>query len=341
MDLTLHSVPLDQVYFDTFDGGAVPLDAAAPELIERLRDAIPPIDNPRYGPLSAGDWLNPDDPVVGYVAGDQAYAYPVRILNLHEILNDTISGIPVLVSYCPLCRSAIVYDRRLEGRTLSFGNTSALYENDLVMLDRDTGSYWYQVAGEAIVGELTGARLEPLPSTMATWSQWSQLHPGTLVLTRDTGLGRNYDRDPFVGYEDFLNAGSFPFPVAAPPDGRLAPADLVLGVGIADGHKVYPLAVLGDAAVNDMVADVPIVVFSAVEGPTGAAYSPVVDGERLLFEYSAGAWRDVGTGSAWTLDGEATSGPLAGTRLDRVPNRITFWFAYVGAFPQAEVTTVP
>jgi len=140
VDLSLHSVPLDEVYFDTFDGGSVPLSDSTPELRERLLDVIPPIDRPVYGDVGAGDWLDQSDLVLGYVSGGQAYAYPFKILNFHEIVNDDLDGLPVLISYCPLCRSAIVYDRRVGGDVLSFGNTSALYESDLVMVDRSTGS---------------------------------------------------------------------------------------------------------------------------------------------------------------------------------------------------------
>ena len=149
VDLTIHSVPLDEVFFDTFDGGAVPADRIPrPELRARLLDAIPPIDEPVYEDITgACHWLDPADLVLGYVAGGQAYAYPFKILNFHEIVNDEIDGVPVLVSYCPLCRSGVVYDRRVAGETLSFGNTSALYESDLVMVDRATGSYWWQGGG--------------------------------------------------------------------------------------------------------------------------------------------------------------------------------------------------
>ncbi len=129
------------MFFDTFDGGSVRLSDSTPELRARLLDEIPPIDNPVYETRENADWLSDDDLILGYVAGDQPYAYPFRILNFHEIVNDELDRIPVLVSYCPLCRSAIVYDRRVDGALLTFGNTSALYQSDLVMVDRQTSSY--------------------------------------------------------------------------------------------------------------------------------------------------------------------------------------------------------
>ncbi|MCH7953268.1 MAG: DUF3179 domain-containing protein, partial [Chloroflexi bacterium] len=301
--------------------------------------AIPPIDGPRYEDASGGDWLEDNDLVIGYTgASGSAWAFPVKILNLHEIVNDELDGVPVLISYCPLCRSAIVYDRRLDGRELTFGNSSALYESDLVMFDRETRSYWWQVAGEAIVGTLTGARLTTLPSTTATWAQWLEEHPETLVLSRETGFARSYDRDPFAGYRDQVNDERFPFPVsAAALDGRLAPGDEVLGLTVGGESRAYSARALGDAAVNDTLGGEEIVVFSTEDGPTAAAYLANAGDGTLSFSYSDGKYRDAQTGSLWNLSGEAVSGPLQGATLELLPGRYTFWFAYIAAFPDADV----
>jgi hypothetical protein len=277
VDQSLHSVPLEEVYFDTFDGGAVPLSDSTAELRSRLLDAIPPIDRPVYGELGAGDWMEPGDLVLGYIAGGQAYAYPFKILNYHEIVNDVLDGVPVLISYCPLCRSAIVYDRRVGDQLLSFGNTSALYESDLVMVDRNTGSYWWQVAGRAIVGSLTDSELDPLPSEVATWVDWASRHPETLVLTRDTGYERPYERDAFATYTDVIDAGRFPFPVGeAARDGRLSPSALVVGVILDGGVRAYPVDDLSDP-INDEVGDEPIALFPTDGG--ASVYSVTFGGE--------------------------------------------------------------
>ena len=339
IDLTRHSVPLADVHFDTFDGGSVPLSEIGEELVLSLVDAIPPIDEPRYEDASGGDWLEDNDLVIGYTgASGSAWAFPVKILNLHEIVNDELDGVPVLISYCPLCRSAIVYDRRLDGRELTFGNSSALYESDLVMFDRETRSYWWQVAGEAIVGTLTGARLTTLPSTTATWAQWLEEHPETMVLSRETGFARSYDRDPFAGYRDQVNDERFPFPVsAAALDGRLAPGDEVLGLTVGGESRAYSARALGNAAVNDMLGGEEIVVFSTDKGPTAAAYIASAGDETLSFSYSDGKYHDEQTGSLWNLSGEAVSGPLQGATLELLPSRYTFWFAYIAAFPDADV----
>ena len=144
-DTSITSVRLEDIVFDTFNGRFFRLSEASDEIIGGLRDAINPIYEPKYEPVSGGTWLQPDDIVIGYVSGGEAFAYPTKILNIHGIVNDVIDGVPVLVSYCPLCASGVVYSRDLDGEVLLFGNTSALYESDLVMYDHQTGSYWFQV----------------------------------------------------------------------------------------------------------------------------------------------------------------------------------------------------
>jgi len=323
------------VFFDTFDGGSVQLSESSPGLRARLLDAIPPIDNPVYETRESADWLSDDDLVLGYVAGDQPYAYAFRILNFHEIVNDELDGIPVLVSYCPLCRSAVVYDRRVDDTLLTFGNTSALYESDLVMVDRETFSYWWQVVGESIVGELTGTKLEVLPSSVATWADWSTLHPDTLVLSRDTGFPRNYDRDPFLSFGEIIDDGFFPFPVGeAARDARLAASDLVVGVEASGIVRVYPVSLLTEP-VNDSVGDFDVVLLPGSGG--ASVFSPHVDGRKLHFDIIGGVIQDSETASTWDAAGVAISGDLFGSRLEALPSRTTFWFAMVGAFPDAEL----
>jgi len=334
VDLSRHSVPLEEVYFDTFDGEAVPLSESTVELRRRLLDAIPPIDQPVYGDASAGSWLLPVDLVVGYSADDQAFAFPFKILNFHEIVNDELGGLPVLISYCPLCRSAVVYDRRVDGQVLSFGNTSALYESDLVMVDRATGSYWWQVAGTAIVGPLTGTRLEPLPSLVTTWADWVDRHPETQILSRETGFDRPYEIDSFVDYVDFLDSGRFPFPVGeASRDPRLGGSVLVVGVTIDGVTRAYPIDRLTDP-INDVIGEVPIVVFPTEVG--GEVFEATIGDELLEFRREGDAIVDAGSGSRW-VGGVAVAGARFGTALKAVPSRTAFWFSIAGAFPNLEL----
>lgn len=338
VDVSRHSVPLDEVHFDTFTGGSIPLSRITADEVARLRDAIPPLSSPKYDDAAGGAWLAPDDLVLGYVGErGSAFAYPHKILNFHEIVNDEIDGVPVLVSYCPLCRSSIVYDRRLDGRTLEFGNTSALYQSDLVMFDRETGSYWWQVAGRAIVGALTDKKLRTLPSATAPWSEWKAEHPDTKLLSRDTGHRRTYTVDPFASLAGSLNEGRFPFPVAGPgrDDRRLPPGEVVLGVAVGEDSVAFPVRALGTSAANVTVGGTAVAILA--RAGSAAAYAAIVDGRRLAFSFQGGAFVDDATGSRWDPGGVATAGPLSGKRLEPVPSRTTFWFAYVAAFPDTRI----
>ncbi|MCP4360153.1 MAG: DUF3179 domain-containing protein [Chloroflexi bacterium] len=338
VDMTQHSVPLDEIYFDTFRAAnrAVPLNAADNDLIQSLRDAIPPIYNPVFEEANQADnWLREDDLVLGYADGNAAYAYPIRILNFHEIVSHEVNGRPLMATYCPLCRSGVLYDRRLNGEELLFGNSSALYESDMVMLDHQTGSYWVQVSGEAVVGPLTDERLTLLPSQTTTWGQWKAQYPHTLSLSRDTGQRRDYSRDPFAGYaEQVSDTGRFAFPVSeAGQDPRLKPGAVVLGVQVGEQTAVYPLAQLGDAVLNDVVGETAVTIFSSSIGPTGAAYSPVVDGDTLTFLWQDGHIQDQQTDSVWNFSGQAIEGELQGKQLNALPVRSTLWFAMIAAYP--------
>ena len=344
VDTSQHSVPLDQIIFDTFRtvNRAVPLTEAPPDLIRSLRDAIPPLYEPRFTTASTTDeWLSDDDIVLGYADGGEAYAYPVKILNFHEIVSHRVHGRAILASYCPLCRSGIVYERLLPDAAapVLLGNTSALYESDMVMFDHQTGSYWNQVTGEAIVGPLTGRRLPLLPSQMTTWGAWKDLYPDTLALSPDTGFVRNYRRDPFRGYAQGLNAGNeFFFPVSeAGRDPRLEPGEIVLGVEADGVRRAYPLALLGDAIVHDTLGQTPVAIFSQADGPGGAAYSPRLGGRELTFYLEEDQIRDRETGSAWNLAGRALSGELAGSELQPLPARSTLWFSLVANYPEIDI----
>ncbi len=230
VDRSQASVALEDIVFDTFNGGSFTLAEGSDNDIARLFDAIAPIDAPDYETVAAADWLNDDDVIVGYVDPEGgAWAYPTRILNSREIVNDELGGQPVLISYCPLCGSGVVYDRLVDGQELSFSNTSALLDNDMVMVDRETGSYWWQVAGSAVVGPLTESLLVPLASQTTTWGSWVEQFPDTSVIVRPDG--RNFGGDSFSSYGDRLDGGGrTPFPLRENTldDGRLPPSTQVV-----------------------------------------------------------------------------------------------------------------
>ena len=204
--------------------------------------------------------------MLGYEAGGEAFAYPINILNFHEMVNDTIGGVPLLVIYCLLCFSGVVFSREVDGQTLTFGNTNALYQSDLVMYDHQTRSYWFQVGGEAVVGTLTGARLEPLPSATMPWGEWRAPYLDTLLITGAEGgletllAGAAYSNGFGSGYQDRINNGQFAFPVDEDKlDGRLAAGEI------------------GDGAVNAEVGGEAIVVFTTSGGRSVGAFFRTVE----------------------------------------------------------------
>ena len=340
VDLTTHSVPLEEVVFDTFNNRFVRLNMATEELIEDLRDAIEPIYNPGYGDADGLPWLNDRDLVIGYMPESGAYAYPVKVLNFRELVNDVIGGVPVLVTYCPLCGSGVVYSREVEGRTLLFGNTSALFQSDLVMFDHQTGSYWFQVLGEAIVGTMTGTRLTALPAMTITWREWKRLHPDTRLLVSDGGeaFGSSFASDPFAGYAAAVNSGNFLFPVSEERlDTRLRASEIVITAEVGSAVKAYAVRFIGDRAVNDQVGGQPVVIFSRGSRSFGSAFLATVAGNQLTFQFEGGLFVDQQTGSTWDDVGQSVAGPLLGASLEPVPSRRSFWFSIAGAIPGLEL----
>ncbi len=335
-------VPPEDIVFDTFDGGSVRLPDAPQATINRLFNAIRPVYVPVYEGPQGGDWLSDDDFILGYEGETQAFAYPVKFLNFHEIVNDEIDGIPVLITYCPLCASGVVFDRRIDGTTHVFGNTSALYQNDLVMIDHETGSYWFQTGGEAVIGPLSATRLEPLPSVMMPWADWLELHPDTLVLSRDQGFDTppsRYDRDPFGSYAQSVDAGRFPFPVDEERiSGRLRLSEIVLTVKVGETEKAYPIGRVGDNAANDEIDGTPVVVLARLSGPSAAAYSPELNGSKLEFSSDGeGNYTDSLTNSTWDFTGRAIAGELSGRQLEPLPTRRAMWFSVSIDQPDIEI----
>ena len=328
------------------------------QLIDVLpQDAIPSIDDPTFlAPTDAG-WLADRAPVAAVELDGDARAYPLQIMTQHEIVNDVIAGRPVAVTYCPLCNSAIAFDRRVGQRVLQFGVSGKLYLSDLVMYDRQTQSLWTQMTGEAIQGPLLGATLDPIPAQILSFAQWRAEHPSGKVLSRDTGTSSEYQTNPYVGYDTQPGpSGSF---FQRPVDERLRPMARVAGVTLDGAAVAYPYSALashaGVGVVNDTVSGRPVAVFweagvaSALDteriadgrdvGTSGVFFAHA-GGRGLTFEVRRGTVRDRETGSSWTIGGRAISGALAGTRLEPVPHIDAFWFAWQAFYPQTEVYEV-
>jgi len=185
------------------------------------KDGIPAIDHPSFGADARG--LAWREPVISVAIGGEARAYPLRIMIWHEIVNDTVGGVPIAVTWCPLCNSSVVFDRRAAGRTLSFGTTGKLRNSDLVMYDRETESWWQQYGGDCIVGALVGAELKYLPARIESVERFRERFPQGRVLVPPDPEGLDYGRNPYVGYDrserPFLYRGSLPLGV--PPLARV------------------------------------------------------------------------------------------------------------------------
>ncbi|MDE0138124.1 MAG: DUF3179 domain-containing protein [bacterium] len=315
------------------------------------RDAIPPIDDPIFESLDhASEWLDTRAPGMLVSIGGDSRFYALSILHRHEIVNDRIGGIPVAVTYCPLCNTALAFDRRVGGEELRFGVSGLLRNSDLVMWDDRTVSLWQQVTGEAIVGTAAGTALTLIPSAIVSFGEFAAAYPDGQSLSRDNGRGIPYGFNPYEGYSS--RAAPYPF-FTGEIDPRYGALERVVGVTVGGAATAYPFPLLAEVgAVNDSVGGVPITVFwggdtadaldSRVvrEGRaigTGIAYLRQVDGRPLTFVKEGEVFRDRETSSTWTLLGEAVSGPLAGTRLEIAIHRNEFWFAWGAFFPEGDL----
>jgi hypothetical protein len=313
-------------------------------------DGIPPIDRPRFLRPAQVHFLSASEPVLALQIGADARAYPVQILIWHEIVNDTVGGIPVAVTYCPLCNSAIAYDRRDTGRVLSFGTSGILYDSNLLMYDRQTQSLWVQFTGQAVAGVLIRRQLHPYPMQTVSWGAWRATHPHGWVLSRDTGHTRPYGFNPYPGYDKI---GSQPFLFSGQVNGRYTAMTRLVGIRYGGAAVAVLLTTLRRRRVIDLtLAGHPVTVWwqpgtaSALSSPTIAgganvgatgAFSPVVDGRRLHFRSAAGGFRDRETGSHWSLLGHAGAGRLTGHNLTPVTHVDTFWFVWAAFRPHTRV----
>jgi len=261
-DLSEASIPSNQI----FRGGPP-------------KDGIPAIDKPRYVSADEAHSLKEDDRVLGLVIGDDARAYPIRILNWHEIVNDRIQDNAVVISFCPLCGTGMAFKASAGGTELSFGVSGLLYQSDVLMYDRQTNSLWSQILNAAVSGPLKGQTLEQLPLQHTSWKHWRQQHPNTQVLSEKTGSNRDYERDPYQGYE---SSSTIYFDTQHSPPKAYHPKELVLGIQIGDTSKAYPFSELSAKGISTIQ--------DTVEGQTlrihwdedsGSAYATLEAGKLL------------------------------------------------------------
>ncbi len=241
------------------------------------KDGIPAIDKPDFVTAGFAAFLRNDDQVLGLKSGNVARAYPVRILNWHEVVNDRIGANPIVITFCPLCGTGVAFDARVEGRSLSFGVSGLLYNSDVLLYDRQTNSLWSQLLGQAISGPLKGRRLTMLPLTHTTWADWRKTQPATQVLSTNTGSVRPYMRDPYDGYE---KAEEVMFPVAFRSAG-FHPKERVLGIKVGERSKAYPFVELGKTSGEflDRIGDTALTIRFDRDAKRATAHAK--DGQQL------------------------------------------------------------
>ncbi len=311
-------------------------------------DGIPPLEDPAFEPAGEVDWLPGVEPVLALEINGDARAYPLRIMTWHELVNGTVGGVPVTVSYCPLCNSAVAYDRRAGDRILDFGTSGELFNSALVMYDRQTESLWSHYTGQAVAGHLTGTELDFIPVQTVSFDNFLSTHPQGHVLSLSTGYGRSYGQNPY----EFYDSSSQPFLFRGPIDDRLQPMTRVVALRDGGEGAVIPYDVLAERGVvpftfagRELVAlhesgtasalDSGIIAEGRDVGATGV-FIRSVDGSPLDLSVNAGGgFVDASTGAVYDILGRS-SDPGAAS-LEPVEHLDTFWFAAAAFYSDAAI----
>lgn len=322
------SDPAEDVKLASQDDRVVQMRSVLP------RDAIQSVDTPRFTSADRADYA-PDELVIGIEYLGQARAYSIPYLSKHEIVNDDIRGLRLAVTWCPLCFTAIVFEREIDGTVYEFGVSGRLIMNTLVMYDRTTESYWSQMLGEAVEGPLAGTRLTIYPYVwQTTWAEWLERFPDTVALDKTGPVGGSLDS--YASYYTSEQTGIHPQVVE---DNRLGNKDWIIGMEW-DGEAVaYDFDTLSaQPVVNDTLGDLRTAIVFFPESSTGIVFDRTVDGQVLNFSFVDGVLTDAETRSSWDAwMGTATSGPLTGQRLRRVASTRAFWFAWSDYFPETRI----
>jgi len=344
----------DQYTRQTYDQWQTDISRSSISLGELVpvaeRDVLHPIDHPRWEPAALVTWLSERSPVVVVKLTERVRAYPLVVLLHHGVVNDQIGEWAIAVTYCPLCNSPLVYNRRVNGQVLRFGTTGMLRNGGLVLWDDRTHSWWQQLTGTALVGAFTGVALQVIPSHLVGFEQFRRRFPEGWVLVGDETLPpMSYGRNPYIGYD----TSAQPLLYSHLSDQRLPATERVLA-GVIHGQPVaYPFSVLARRRViNDVVANWPVVAIwhsgtlSALDRGkidesqdvgSAALFSALVEGRVLTFQQRGGLIVDDQTGSVWNLFGEAVDGALAGTILQQYPAQPVFWFGWAANYPNTDV----
>ncbi len=279
------------------------------------KDGIPALKNPRHVGAAKASYLKDRDQVFGVSLGGESRAYPLRIMDWHEMANDVVGGIPVSLSYCTLCGSAILYKGRVDDQTFTFGSSGLLYRSNKLMYDHLTESLWSELQGVPVAGKLVdqGLKLEVLPVVMTTWGEWRGRHPETTVLSLETGYQRDYNTGP---YKQYFESKELMFPVPVLND-ALQPKDFVFALRAGGAIKAYPLNQLLDKKIlRDRVGDMDVVILAESEGKSVRAYRC-----------------DAAVDRTWKVSEESIASPDGAQKCSRLPGHLAYWFGWYAQFP--------
>jgi hypothetical protein len=298
------------------------------------KDGIPALTRPKLVKADEATYLRAQDQVFGVALGGEARAYPLRIMDWHEMLNDVVGGRPVSLAYCTLCRSGILFDTTIEGRTFTFGSSGLLYRSNKLMYDQQTESLWMTLPGEPVSGALasSGIKLKKLPVVVTTWQDWRGKHPETLVLSLETGYQRDYR--PGAAYGDYFASPDLMFP-APRRDRRLKPKEEVFTLLVGDQPKAYVLRKLRQVGVlNDTLGGEHLVLITDGAGAVRA----YLRGKHVFqARKNAGEVVDTANGGVWSVAEDALINQVTGERLARLGGHHAYWFGWSIFYPQTQL----
>lgn len=315
-------------------------------------DGIPALDFVEQVEVGSDRAYAYDEPIFGISINGDSRAYPLRIMDWHEMANDVVGGVPVSIAYCTLCGAAIAFDGRVaEGTVYDFGSSGLLYRSNKLMYDRQTNSLWNQLTGEPVMGPAVGKieRLELLPIVITTLDRWQEQHPNTTILSLDTGFVREYRSG--VVYGEYFYSDETLFPVAAKND-ALEDKTQIYALNLDGIPKAYPIDTLIEAQiVHDQIGATDLVLIAAPKDVKVDGYSYAIEfitysagaeirayergEETFTLESETGELRDE-AGSVWKISEEALIGP-AGETLARIPGHVAYWFGWQAYYPESEV----
>lgn len=288
------------------------------------KDGIPALINPPNISAEEATYLKDSDRVFGVFLNNESRAYPLRIMDWHEMVNDVVGGRAFTIPYCTLCGSAILYDTQIDGRTFTFGSSGLLYRSNKLMYDHNTESLWSALSGEPVAGKLAGGslKLQILPIILTTWGEWRRRHSDTTVLSLQTGYNRDYNVEP---YREYFASDKLMFPVPVEDD-RLALKEFIFALRLGKTLKAYPLDLLvRKGRIQDRVGDMNVVLIADASNRSARAY-----------KCTSGTPNE-----SWQTSEESLTAPDGSQKCSRLPGHLAYWFGWYAQFPDTELFTEP